>query len=180
MLALHTLAVALSIVAALVYVAFLYQSRGLPDAREVSAVVSWVLFALVLLVVVQTMAACPAEHRGIKGLYVLVVLVLLANAAVEVSAGEAEKKRFSGLTWVSVVLALLVTLVAANRSSCWERTGRVLTAVKAEYSTIPGPDRVAVAEDVLEASAAKPRVMKQMLRTLERAARRSGSRSKRM
>lgn len=171
MVPLHTLAVAMALIAAVVYVVFLYKDRGLPDAREVSAVVSWVLFALVLLVVVQTMTSCPAEHGGIKAFYVVGVVVLLANAGLEVSLHEGEKSRFKGLTWVSVVISLMVILVAANRSACWERSDLRLAAVRHEYGLVPGPNRVAVAEDLIEASALRPRQMKRMLRTLDRSAR---------
>lgn len=171
MLPLHTLAVAMAVVAAFVYLVFLYKDRGLPDAREISAIISWLLFALVLLVVVQTLMSCPAEHGGIKAFYVIVVIILLANAGLEVSMREGEKARFKGLTWVSVVMALIVILVAANRAACWERSDARLSAVRREYQLIPGPNRVAVAEDLIDATALRPRQMKRMLRTLDRSAR---------
>jgi uncharacterized membrane protein len=173
MLPLHTLAIALALAAVLVYVVFLYRDRGLPDSHEVAAIVSWVLFALVLLVVVQTMTSCPAEHGAIKGFYALSLVVLLINAGAEVAMADADKSRTRALTWVSVLVALIAVLVAAARSDCWQRSNRHLSTVQGEYGSTPGADRVAIAEDVISASGLRPRVMSRMLRTLDRAARKA-------
>ena len=174
----HTLAVAMALVAALVYLVFLYRDRGLPDAREVAAIMSWLMFALVLLVVVQTMTACPAEQGGVKVFYVISLVVLLINAGMEVTLSQGEKERTKALTWVSVVLSIVVVLVAANRTNSWMCSGRMLGSVRSEYRRIPGEDRIGIAEDLLEVSDVRPRVMKRMLRTLDRAARKSSKRSR--
>jgi hypothetical protein len=173
MLALQSIAVGLTIAAALIYALFLYRDRGMPDNRQISAIVSWVLLALVLLVVVQTLSACPAEHGGIKAFYVGSVLLMLANAVTEVmlSDKDRESETARSLTWVSVTIALVVVLVAAGRSNCWERNSMRLESVRKQYRMVPGEDRIAVAEDLLLDAGYSPRKMKRMLRSLEKAQR---------
>jgi hypothetical protein len=173
MLALQSIAVGLTIAAALIYALFLYRDRGLPDNQQISAIVSWVLLALVLLVVVQTLSACPSEHGGIKAFYVGAVLLMLANAVTEVMLGSKDRDSDTArsLTWVSVAIAIVVVLIAAGRTGCWERNEMRLQAVRGQYRMVPGDDRVAVAEDVLLDAGYSPRRMKRMLRSLEKAQR---------
>jgi hypothetical protein len=175
MLAIQTLAGGLVILAAVVYGVFLYQSRGAPDAAQISAIVSWVLVALVVVMVAQTMANCPAELWAIKAFYMLVVVVMVVNAIIEVSTSESLKnqKTHRSLTWVSLTLAIIVTLVASARQNCWNRTGSQLRMVQQEFRASDGDDRVATAEGVLLSSGLKPRAMKRMLAVLERSARKA-------
>jgi len=174
MLALQSIAVGLALAAALIYALFLYRDRGLPDNQQISAIVSWVLLALVLLVVVQTLSGCPAEHAGIKAFYVGAVLLTLANAVSEVmfSSSHKDSDAARSLTWVSVAVAIVVVLIAAGRTNCWERNDARVSSIRQQYRAVPGEDRVAIAEDLLLDSGYSPRKMKRMLRSIEKARRR--------
>jgi hypothetical protein len=146
------------------------------DARRYTSALAWVWFALAVVVGVTTMrsAASPGEYTAVKAAYVVAVVLLGVNAALQMDdvGGRVRMSVRKGAMWGSGLLALLLVSGATLRMVAWGRSSMQLLVVRDRYRSTPGSDRVGVAESLLEMAGLPNRRMKRMLRSLEHSARR--------
>ena len=174
----QSVAMAVAALAAVLYIVLIYAQRGPPEGEHLTSIIAWVLLVMVTLVIMQTTSACPAEEMPVKVFYGFALLLLLANAVMEVTVSSAGKEDDGGkvMTWISALVTVAVIVTASLRTDCWARASSRLTSVRSAYRVSPGDDRVDVAEELLARSGLKDGQMRRMLRQLTKASK-SGSRA---
>lgn len=176
----NLVALLLAIIALGLYVAVSqYDLAKVPrDERTYIVTIAWVLAALAVVVGVVTLrtAASPAEHASIRGMYIAVAVLLVANAVIQIDdiGGDMHRGLRHGAMWASCVLAVVMASYAALRVSIWARTTANIVSVRQEYRLAPRQgDPVGAAEEVLRRRNLKNRMMERMLKTMDRMAGRS-------
>jgi hypothetical protein len=174
----QSVAMAVAALAAVLYIVLIFAQRGPPEGEHLTSIIAWVLLLMVTLVVMQTTSACPAEEASIKVFYGFAILLLLANAIMEVTVSEGRKDKDGSkvMTWVSAMVTVAVIVIASLRTDCWARAASRLSSVRSTYRSMPGDDRFGIADSILAQNGYSNGQMKRMLRQLTKTAKRSGSR----
>ena len=173
----YVLTLALAAIAAVVYILMVSRDRGSIDSPQLTTILSWVMLVLVATAVGQAMMHDREETAMLKIFYGLAIVLVLANAVVEVVTDDRQKRRDENkiFMWAAAGSALLAIVVIALRAAAWEQTRNRLAVLREDYTVEPGEDRVVAAEAVIERNVPSRGVMRRALRMLNRAARKRQS-----